>query len=376
MRHLVRTVCTLMLVAGAVTAPLAAQDSTQAAAPAPPALKISGFAEASYVYSNNSVGDSVIVGRLYDRSQNHFMLNAVALVLEKAYDPAKVSAGFHTEVLFGQNANLIKSGGFDLGSGGDLPHLWVTLNVPTQSGNGVQFKIGRMPTLMGLEVIETPVNPSWSEGLLFVYVENFTQIGVSVETKFNAHVDLQLRAFNGWDQIHDNNTFKSFMGRVGIYPDDNTSIGLLGYWGPEEVGDNDSKRSGAEVLLWRKFGKAALWIQGDYGMEQANSVFLNPSQDAKWSGIGVWLTCDVGKSTALALRGEYVNDENGARTNGFLGFPGNTAHKLWSGAATLNIKTWPDALVRPEIRYDHSDLMSFNGKTSQVSLAVGVSYSY
>src|SRR5207249_4979509 len=95
-------------------------------------------------------------------------------VLDKPYDPAKRSAGFHTEVLFGQNATVIKSGGgaLDLGTQADIPHLYVILNLPTASGSGLQFKAGRIPTLLGLEVIETATNPNWSEGNQFIYVEN------------------------------------------------------------------------------------------------------------------------------------------------------------------------------------------------------------
>src|SRR6266540_3381875 len=120
------------------------------------ALNLTGFAEVSYAYSRHSSGDTLIVGRLYDRLQNRFTLNAFAVVLDKPYDPAKRSAGFHVEALFGQNATVIKA--------------------------------GRIPTLMGLEVIETVANPNWSEGNQFVYVENFTGVGVSVETKLNQHL--------------------------------------------------------------------------------------------------------------------------------------------------------------------------------------------
>jgi len=134
-------------------------------------LKLTGFAEASYAYSGHSSGDTMIVGRLYDRLQNRFTLNALGIVLDKPYDPAKRSAGLHAEVLFGQNATVIRSGGLDLGTQGDVPHLYVTLNLPTANGNGVQFKAGRIPTLLGLEVIETATNPNWSEGNQFVYVE-------------------------------------------------------------------------------------------------------------------------------------------------------------------------------------------------------------
>src|SRR5216117_3760592 len=219
------------------------------------ALKLTGFAEASYAYSGHSRGDTLIVGRLYDRLQNRFTLNAFGVVLDKPYDPAKRSAGFHVEALFGQNATVIKAGGgaLDLGTQGDIPHLYVTLNLPTANGSGVQFKAGRIPTLMGLEVIETVANPNWSEGNQFIYVENFTGLGVSVETKFNNYVDAQFRVINGWDQEHDNNTHKSLMGRVGLYPDALTSIGIVGFWGPEEPDNNTANRYGVEGLIWRKF---------------------------------------------------------------------------------------------------------------------------
>jgi Putative beta-barrel porin-2, OmpL-like. bbp2 len=340
-------------------------------------FKLTGFAQGSYSYSGRSVGDTAIVGRLYDRLQNRFMLNALAVVLDKPYDPAKFSAGFHTELLVGQDATVIQSGGFfSPSTPADLPHLYVTLNVPTASGNGLQFKIGRIPTLLGLEVIETIANPNWSEGNQFIYVENFTGTGLSVETKFNNYVDAQFRIINGWDQVSDNNGRKSLMARVGLYPNALSSLGLTGYWGPEESGNNSANRYGLEALLWRKLGSAAVWVQGDYGTEQANAALPDPTQDAKWWALGAWVTYDLNATVGLAVRGDYVNDENGARSNGTLGFPANTGQKFGSGTATLTIKAWPSAVVRPELRYDRSTLAAFRGKKDQVSVALAVAYLY
>src|SRR5438552_9692393 len=312
--------------------------------PDPPTLagfKLTGFAAGSYAYSGRSSGDTAIVGRLYDRLQNRFTLNALAVVLDKPYDPAKFSAGFHTELLVGQDAVIQSGGFFGPSTPADLPHLYVTLNVPTASGNGLQFKVGRIPTLLGLEVIETYANPNWSEGNQFIYVENFTATGVSVETKFNDHIDAQLRVINGWDQVVDNNTHKSLMGRVGIYPDALTSLGIVGFWGPEEPNNNTANRYGVEGLLWRKLGNAQVWIQGDYGQEQANAALPVPTQDAKWWALGAWVTNDFSPTLGLALRGDYVSDQNGARSNGVSGFSPNTGQNFGSGTATLNIQAGP-----------------------------------
>ena len=359
--------------------PPPADTSAKSPDPAPTALagfKLTGYAAGSYVYSGRSSDDTMIVGRLYDRLQNRFMLNALALVVDKPYDAARFSAGFHTELLIGQDATLIRSNGFELGTHADLPHLYITLNVPTASGNGLQFKVGRIPTLLGLEVIETNANANWSEGNQFIYVENFTGTGLSVETKFNNYVDLQVRVINGWDQVSDNNNRKSLMGRVGLYPNALTSLALVGYWGPEQAANNTANRYGVEGLLWRKLGKTAVWVQGDYGAEQANAALADPTQDAKWWALGGWVTYDPSATIGLALRGDYVNDENGARSSGVLGYPPSTGQKFGSGTATLNIKAWPSAVVRPELRYDRSSLATFNGKKDQVSVALAVAYLY
>src|SRR5207237_2662455 len=80
-------------------------------------------------------------------------------------------------------------------------------------------------------------------------------------------------------------------------------------------------------------------------------------------------TLSLHDARPISLRGDYVNDENGARSsfNGLVGFPANTGQKFGSGTATLNIRAWPDAVVRPELRYDRSTLAAFAGKKDQVT---------
>src|SRR2546425_7507904 len=74
-------------------------------------FKLTGYAAGSYSYSGHSVGGTTIVGRLYDRLQNRFMLNALAVRLDKPYDPAQFSAGVQPELLSVQAEDVIPSGG-------------------------------------------------------------------------------------------------------------------------------------------------------------------------------------------------------------------------------------------------------------------------
>ncbi len=370
---------------GAVSAPLvgqappAAADAAPTPAPAPPpTFKLSGYAEASYGYSTQPVGNTV-VGRLYDRYSDAFTLNALKLTADRAYNAKKLDAGVHADVLVGQNATLLRSSGFDLGTDGDITQLYVTLNLPTKNGSGVQFKAGKFVTMMGVEVIEDVVNPNWSEANQFIYVENFTSTGLEVDFKPASTADVELRVDNGWDRIVTTNGHKDFMGRLGLAPSANTTLGIVGYAGAQEPNSN-AARYGIDVVFNQKLGsKTSLWLQGDWGKEKANAALPDSTQDASWWAVGGWLATDISPKANLALRADYLDDAEGARTLlaglGFTNPPG-VAHKLWSVTGTLNVKSFPNVLLRPEVRYDHSNFPVFNGKSGQASVALSVAYTF
>src|SRR5512140_2126368 len=127
-----------------------ADSTARKAAPEPPlaGLKIGGYAEASYAYASRAT-DRIIAGRLFDRYQDQFELNAVKVSLDRPYAANRWDAGVHADVLLGQNATVLRSTGFDLGDEGDITQLFITLNIPTHNGNGLQLKAGKMVTLLG-----------------------------------------------------------------------------------------------------------------------------------------------------------------------------------------------------------------------------------
>jgi len=78
---------------------------------------------------------------------------------------------------------------------------------------------------------------------------------------------------------------------------------------------------------------------------------------------------------AVALRADYLNDQQGFRTTAAFGLPPTgVEHNLVSATGTLNLKTWPGALVRPELRLDHSNFAVFDGSKTQVTVALSFAY--
>jgi hypothetical protein len=369
------------ILADSVPADSVPTDTATAPTPLQAALggiTLSGYAEASYAYSTAAAPGGPIAGRSFDRLHDEFTLNVLKIVLDRPAPTDQLSAGFRLDLLFGQNAPLLQSAGLNLGTHGDIEQGFVTLNLPTGNGNPIQFKAGKMVTLMGVEVIEDIVNPNWSVGNQFLYAENFTNTGIEVGYRWSPLFDTQFRVFNGWDVVDDNNGRKSFMGRVGITPDSRTALSLVGYLGPEQAGNDDADRKGVELIVNRKVGSLSLWAQGDYGTEDANAALPDPTSDAEWWAAGLWATYDFTSAVGVGLRADYFDDQDGARTSNApitAPLPANTGNELTSLTATLNVRAWERTLVRPEVRYDHSTVPNaFGDSDDQVTFGVSAAY--
>ena len=340
-------------------------------------VTLSGYAEASYSWSSADNPGRTIVGRSFDRNDNQFMVNGVKLTLQRPVSTNKWDAGFRADLLFGQNATLIQSSGLNLGGQGDIEQAYAEFMVPI--GSGLDVKLGKMVTLMGVEVIEDTVNPTWSEGYQFLYAENFTSTGIELGYKWNDMFDTQVRVNNGWDTVSDNNRSLSYMGRLGITLDTNTVVGIVGYGGPEQANNSGAWRKGVNVVVSRTVtDKLKLWGQFDYGREDANSALPKPKKDADWLAAGLWATYDFTPKWGIGLRADYFNDRDGARTSLApltAPFPLNTHNELESYTLTLNCRQWSNVLLRPEIRFDHSSLSkAFGSSRDQVTLGFSAAY--
>jgi hypothetical protein len=341
------------------------------------ASKLSGFASASYLYNFNHTDAR---GRSFDVNHNEFSLNKLKLTLEKPvdYSGEHWDAGYRADLIFGQDAKSIQSAGLSLGSQGDLEQLYATVNIPV--GRGLQVSAGKWVTLMGVEVIEETANPNWSEGNQFLFVENFTGTGVQLSYKWSDMFDTQFRIYNGWDVVKDNNDALSYMARIGVTPDDKTSIGVVGYAGPEQPNNSRDWRYGVNLVASRKLTpQLTLWVQGDYGREEN---LVGGTDDAEWWAGGVWVSYAFNDKVGVAVRGDYLKDKDGARTSGVIGFPAHGGQDLTSLTLTLNLTPVKNLQVRPELRWDHTSADLFGsrhsgaagGRANQFTAGMGVAY--
>jgi len=346
--------------------------------------EISGFVEASYLYDINGKGTRSVIGRTFDTHANQFTFDDFKLALEKPItaNPTNWAVGYRADLIFGEDASVIHSSGFNLGNDGDLEQAFIDVNVPV--GNGLKVIIGKTVTLMGVEVIEQVSNPNFSEGNQFLFVENFTQTGVQLAYQWNDKIDTEFVVFNGWDQLPDNNNSLSYMARIGYAMDSNTTFAVLGYGGPEQTGITGNWRDGIDLVATRKVtDKFSADFQADYGTEHDVTIGADTFRQPEWFALGGWLIYDFTDKIELAFRQDFLRDRDGTRVASGLATVGQTdplpagvTPELYSSTLTLNLKPIDNFQFRPEFRWDHSDKELYNGIRDQFTLGVGVAYLY
>lgn len=379
-------------------------------------IKISGYVDTSYTLNlaDRTEGgpfagsSSQNTGRVFDNQYDAFNLNAVKLTIQKDKDSSKFPAGFRTDVILGEDANILNTAsGVAPANAGDaalnLEQAYVNLGVPI--GNGIDVKVGKMVSLIGYEAIESPANWQFSRSDGFRLAPN-EQTGVTFGYKWNDIVTSTVGVINGWQGQFvggsggNGNTDLSFVGRLdftgpktevgdftafaaAMYGNDNTPyIGAVGLantmnslttyiW---ELGGTWAKPFGAKDLtlgvdyLWRhtEAQASAAAVGGAGSAYQAVPLWagaLSVYGKYDWSGLGA-------KWTSTSARFSWSQyDNNGVQTppatvgqtltlsplvlySGPAGANYERQTDLYSFTLTQAFNVWKDTLVRLEWRHD------------------------
>lgn len=345
------------------------------------ALGMSIYLQGGYTYNGNSSNidpertDENDL-RWLDHKANSFGLDLAELVFQK--DPAVGTAGFKVKFSAGETAKLIHSLG--LGDAGqdafDVTEAYVSYTAPV--GSGLRFDFGKMGTFIGAEVMEARDNPTYSRSFLFNYAEPLTHTGVKMGYAFSDAVNAAFFVVNGWDNVTDNNSAKSFGLSIGLTPAEAFSASLNVLIGPEQANNSSHQRTLYDVVATIKPVKPlSIILNYDDGKEEKVDGALVPSGitgDAKWSGLSGIVKYEFTDTYSLAVRGEYFDDKDGYRTG--------TVQKLQEVTVSPEIKLGGNLVLKPEYRHDSSNKQSFamvDGaytKKSQDTIALGVMYSW
>jgi len=224
------------------------------------------------------------------------------------------------------------------------------------------LSFGRFDAPIGFERDDEPLNLNPTTSFTFEHARPVKFTGLMVRYTLNPKVSVVGLVANGWDQVADNNSGKTAGLKVQLFPSSGLAVAAGVLYGPEEDSTNGSQRT----LLtgdatWQPVPRLILQAEAHHGSQTG----------VKWTGVVGQGFLRVGRSTALTVRGEVLDDPNGARTG--------TAQKL----SSVTISPWyfyreaqegvfsnveftnfrlPAFSIRPALRIDHSDQPVFEKK--------------
>jgi len=338
---------------------------TQAAVLTKEDFNLYGYVEASYTHNFNNPNSQANALRIFDPDANSFRPNLAQMVFEKEAKSSGSNVdrgGFRIKLNYGEDAQLTSGSIVGNVPGGstaddfDFQEAYAQYIAPV--GNGLDLRIGKMNTLIGYEVIESPLNPNFSRSWLFGFGEPFTTTGVRASYEFNDVVNFSIGAINSFTGAQsDGNRGKSVEALLGITPMDWLGLSIFGFWGPEGVvGAKNADRLLIGGIVTAEVTKQTSLVLEGYYANQANAartgVATAPSgANARWNGIAGYVIHDFDDQWGVRFRGELFEDAQGFLTG--------TPQTLWEGTATLQYKPTPSLITRFEFRYDKSNANSF-----------------
>ena len=330
---------------------------------------LSGFVDTYYGYNFNQPQSRTNPLRSFDGPSNQFALNLIELNLDKPPDPTNSRLGYHLGLGFGQAMNVVNSTDpAGLGFAQYLKEAYVSYLAPV--GKGLQLDVGKFVTPHGAEVIETKDNYNYSRGLLFSFAIPYYHYGLRAKYSFNDKYSVTGFVVNGWNDILDNNTGKTYGVTFGWNPTKKISIAQGYMFGPETAGTNAHWRQVSDtVVTYSPTARLTTSLNFDYGRGDRAVGIPTP---VFWTGIAGYVKYAFNDLYAVATRYEYYNDHDGFTTG--------TPQHLNEFTGTFQRMVAHHLITRLEFRRDFSNRPVFTKGTTPVmglnTMAAGLVYSF
>ena len=353
-------------------------------------LSLYGYVDVSYTQNFKNPTPNVNQNRVFDVDSNSFRVQLAQIVLEKEAKMGGAladAAGFRLKLNFGEDAEF--TGGSISGDDVDFQEVYAQFIAPF--GNGLDLRMGRMNTLIGYEVIESPYNPNFSRSWLFGFGQPFTTTGLRGSYDFNDQVTFSIGVINDFrGSISDNNNSKGVESALSVSPTDWLGLTAYGFFSGNtgNQGNDDGLLLGGGIIDIQATEATEIVLEAYYANQENGAA---NGRNARWNGVAGYIIHDFTEQWGIRFRGEIFEDASGAAscfgdgTKGGAGKPGSCApgrggagQTLWETTYTLQYKPVPSLMTRLEYRYDKSDQKTFlkgsKAVDNQQTLALEVVY--
>lgn len=311
-------------------------------------LQLGGFVDGVFAYNFNRPADHANflpgLGTSAKRD-NELTVNLAQVDLVLPPEPV----GFKLSVGFGTAPEVVHAA--EVRGVATSPDIWrnvvqASVQWQTKAGRGLLLEAGVYPSHIGMEAFATKDNWNYTRSWLGE-LSPYYQAGLKAAYPFSDRWSAQLHLLNGWQVIGDNNRGKSMGGQLA-YNAGRLSASFNGIVGPELAGNNEDLRIlGDVVAIWKATPTVSIGFSVDAARE-GRPV----GDDVGWFGAGLYARiAPPNARTALALRGEYYDDEDGAISG--------IAQTLKELTATLEHRPVSRLILKLEGRYDRSSAAAF-----------------
>jgi hypothetical protein len=338
-------------------------------------IRTFGWLESGYTGASPGTGQLSVEPR-QNRFGNEMVVNQIGFVLQKPLSTDEFNLGFNVRYFAGADAALGQPKG-GIGStiasnrfSQDFRDLYLSAHLPIITDGGMDFKIGRMNTIIGYNGFLAPWRPFFSSDYQFFYAQDGAFTGFLT----NLHANDRLEVWNGMT-LGANTFFVTRSAHSYCY------IGQVNYW----LTDEKRTRLTASVYLGPNAIFAAPGLAGTFvnmvelrlqqnWTERFTQIIQNnmgwdvntPRGTGEFYGLYTIGIYHLNELVDLQGRAEWFDDIQGTRTGVRASYEEVTLGLNWHPCKYLDI--------RPEIRGDFASAPAFgvNGEHRYFDQLTGV----
>ena len=337
-----------------------------------------GYADVNYFYNLNTPASGSNTGasgyaRAFDQKSNQFQLGMVQGKMTYAYKRSTVVA----DLTFGPFGDLGNYGNVVGSVPGSSTALAIKQAYITHAfSDKFAITAGQFGTHVGYEVIDAPLNFNYSLSNLFNNGP-FYHIGLKADYAISDKVSLMAGIVNNWDNLYDNNKYKSAIAQLKIVASDKATM-YFNYIGGNEAtqtsfGKSDSLHNFKQlidyVLNYQVTDKFYVGLNGVVGRASTQDTSMS------WGGAALYMNYAISDMFTLGARADYFDNTQGVM------YIGQTQVQSYTLTGKINLADG-NLMIKPEVRIDMFGNSQFEDKdgaftkNSQVTVGAGAIYKF